>query len=120
MNGFERHGITHSSASQLNKWNACQGAWVAHYLFKQRVGSVSAAMYRGICSEEGVKSVITKECSVEQAILKAQELFDQKMMFDDGSSGKEQAAPTSTRVLRCGSRKPRRKVSLRHSEEGRD
>ena len=89
MNGFERHGIAHSSASQLNKWNACQGAWVAHYLFKQRVGSVSAAMYRGICSEEGVKSVITKECSVDQAILKAQELFDQRMMFDDGSSGKE-------------------------------
>jgi len=89
MNGFKRHGIVHCSASQLNKWNACQGAWVAHYLFKQRVGSVSAAMYRGICSEEGVKSVITKECNVEQAILKAQELFDQKMMFDDGSSGKE-------------------------------
>ena len=89
MNGFKRHGIVHCSASQLNKWNACQGAWVAHYLFKQRVGSVSAAMYRGICSEEGVKSVITKECNVEQAILKAQELFDQKMMFDDGSNGKE-------------------------------
>jgi len=47
MNGFEMHGIKHSSISQINKWIGCPSAWVSHYLFNNKSGA-SPAMWRGI------------------------------------------------------------------------
>lgn len=33
MNGFEKHGLNHTSASQINMWEDCPAAWVAKYLY---------------------------------------------------------------------------------------
>ncbi len=33
MNGFERHGVGHTSPSQLNMWAESPDAWVAKYLY---------------------------------------------------------------------------------------
>jgi hypothetical protein len=36
MNGFERHGLKHTSPSQVNMWSECPAAWVARYLFDKQ------------------------------------------------------------------------------------
>lgn len=53
MNGFERHGIKHLSASSLNLWTALPGLWALRYLcgFKDTFGP--AAM-RGTAVEAGM------------------------------------------------------------------
>lgn len=89
MNGFEKHGLTHSSISQINKWIAAPDAWVSHYLFGNR-GSGSSAMWRGIFVEEAVADVITGRLDAQAAICKAIENFDNKIILDDdGSADKE-------------------------------
>lgn len=36
MNGFERHGLKHTSPSSLNMWSDDPSAWVARYLFNKK------------------------------------------------------------------------------------
>ena len=36
MNGFTKHGIEHSSASQINMWEESPAAWVARYLYDKK------------------------------------------------------------------------------------
>ena len=89
MNGFEMHGLTHTSISQLNKWIEAPDVWVAHYLFNRRSGS-SSAMWRGVFCEEAVRDIITETIDADLAIEKAIRNFDGKVMFDDdGSAAKE-------------------------------
>ncbi len=89
MNGFEKHGLKHSSISQINKWIESPDAWVSHYLFGNS-GSGSSAMWRGIFTEEAVSDTITETLKIDDAIAKAVSNFDNKVMFDDdGSAEKE-------------------------------
>ena len=90
MNGFEMHGIKHSSISQINQWIGCPAAWVANYLFDNK-GSPSPAMWRGIFTEQAVSDTITGKMKIDEAIKNAVKDFDGKTLFDDGSSEKERA-----------------------------
>ena len=90
MNGFEMHGIKHSSISQINKWIDCPAAWVMSYLFNNK-GSSSPAMWRGIFTEQAVADTITGKMKINDAIKNALKDFDGKTLFDDGSSAKERA-----------------------------
>lgn len=53
MNGFERHGIGHVSASSLNLFAAQPALWVMERLLKRR-GPVGCAAHRGTASESGI------------------------------------------------------------------
>ena len=89
MSGFTDHGITHSSASSINKWIEASDAWVSHYLYNNR-GSSSSAMWRGIFTEQAVADTITEKSNIDDSIAKAVSDFDTKVMFDDdGSAAKE-------------------------------
>ena len=56
---FEDFGIRHLSASSLNKWSGCRGAWVAHYLYGLK-GSIGPAAWRGGAVEDGLTAYVTK------------------------------------------------------------
>lgn len=53
MNGFEKHGITHLSASSVNVFAAEPALWVAERLLKRR-GPVGCAAHRGTAAELGI------------------------------------------------------------------
>ena len=87
MNGFEKHGLTHSSISQLNKWIGCPSAWVSHYLYGNRGGS-SPAMWRGIFCEQLVADCLMGQ-SFEKSLKKALADYDKKTPLADEKSEKE-------------------------------
>lgn len=55
MNAFERHGITHLSASSVNLFIAQPALWCASYLMKRRT-AVGPAAHRGTAIEAGVEA----------------------------------------------------------------
>jgi hypothetical protein len=55
MNAFERHGITHLSASSVNLFVAQPALWCASYLMKRRT-PVGPAAHRGNAIEAGVEA----------------------------------------------------------------
>lgn len=59
MNGFERHGINHSSASAINMWVDAPHMFVAQYLFNKR-SAFGAAAKAGILVEEAVVNVLAR------------------------------------------------------------
>jgi hypothetical protein len=76
MNGFERHGIKHSSASALNLWANAPDVWCAQYLHGRR-SLMSSAAWRGIAIEAGTVECLRGE-SLEQATANALKLYDAK------------------------------------------
>tara|TARA_R110000824_G_scaffold369893_1_gene559416 strand:+ start:448 stop:1197 length:750 start_codon:yes stop_codon:yes gene_type:complete len=90
MNGFEKHGIKHLSASSINLWTNAPDVWVASYLFKKR-GSMSAPAMRGICTEDAVSAFLTGEMQKEAALEKALEKFDKMFFLADEKISKERA-----------------------------
>ena len=90
QDGFQAHGIKHSSISQINKWIGSPSVWVSEYLFKFR-SPASPAMWRGIFTEQAVADTITGKMKIDEAIRNACKDFDGKTLFDDGSSAKERA-----------------------------
>jgi len=55
MNAFEKHGITHLSASSVNLFIAQPALWCASYLLKKRP-AVGPAAHRGTSIEAGVEA----------------------------------------------------------------
>lgn len=55
MNAFERHGITHLSASSVNLFIAQPAMWCCSYLMKRRT-PVGPAAHRGTAIEAGVEA----------------------------------------------------------------
>ncbi|MBB4856995.1 hypothetical protein HNO88_000292 [Novosphingobium chloroacetimidivorans] len=55
MNAFERHGITHLSASSVNLFIAQPALWACSYLIKKRT-AVGPAAHRGTAIEAGVEA----------------------------------------------------------------
>jgi hypothetical protein len=87
MNGFDKHGIKHLSASSINLWTNAPDVWVAQYLFGKR-GPMSAAAMRGICTEDAVVAVLQGK-NADGALDAALEKFDQTFPIGDEKTTKE-------------------------------
>ena len=87
MNGFEKHGIDHLSASSINLWSNCPDLWVVSYLFGRRT-PMGPAPWRGICVEDAVVATLMGG-SEEDAINKALEKFDARFVIGDEKTTKE-------------------------------
>ena len=90
MNGFEKHGIEHLSASSINLWSNAPDVWVMSYLFKKRT-PMGAAAWRGICSEDAVVAALTGSQSLEDATQSALNKFDKRFIIGDEKTTKERA-----------------------------
>ena len=90
MNGFEKHGIKHLSASSINLWTNAPDVWVASYLFGKRTPMGAAAM-RGICTEDAVVASLTGQSDCEAALSAALEKFDKTFPIGDEKTTKERA-----------------------------
>ena len=89
MNGFDKHGIKHLSASSINLWTNAPDVWCAQYLFGMR-GPMSAAAMRGICTEDAVVAVLQGK-NADGALDAALEKFDQTFPIGDEKTTKERA-----------------------------
>lgn len=81
MNGFEKHGIVHTSASSINMWTGSQGAWVAKYLYKKKFPFSNPAR-AGVLAESAVVSVLRGVNTAEEAIKKAEADYHRATLFD--------------------------------------
>jgi hypothetical protein len=97
MNGFERHKKAftsksnpdlHLSASTFNVAVDAIDVFVAEKLFGKR-GPFGAAPMRGICTEDAVVDVVYHGMKIEEAVKKAEDKFDKRMMFGDAQTQKE-------------------------------
>lgn len=80
MNGFEKHGVTHLSPSQINTYLESPGYWVATKLLGNKtIGS--AAMNRGIVVEDAVAAVLMSGKEVADAKRMALESFDMRCAY---------------------------------------
>ena len=87
MNGFEKHGIDHLSASSLNLWSNAPDVWVMQYMHGMRT-PMGPAPWRGICVEDAV--VATLQGGSEQDAIKASlEKFDKRFLIGDDKTTKE-------------------------------
>ena len=71
MNGFTKHGLNHTSASQINMYANSPDAWVAKYLFGKKF-SGSIAMQVGVEVENAIVNVLARGFSVEDSKANAQ------------------------------------------------
>lgn len=76
MNGFTKHGITHTSASQINMYTSAPCAWAAKYIFK-RDFSTSAAMWVGKHVEQVVQDVLLGD-ALEDALKRQIDAFNHR------------------------------------------
>ena len=82
MNGFERHGIAHLSASSLNLWVAAPAVWAMERLLGFR-GPASAAMARGKAVEEGIHGgLIDPARALDACVETALACFDREMALN--------------------------------------
>ena len=89
MNGFEKHGISHLSASSINLFGAANDVWVMQYIYGQRTGMGPAA-WRGIVIEDAVVDTLLgndEDKAVAAALLK----FDKRYMIGDLKTTKERS-----------------------------
>ena len=76
MNAFERHGITHLSASSINLYAAQPAIWVMQRLLKKS-GPVGAAAHRGTAAETGiVHGLLNTSAPVEECQAAALAQYD--------------------------------------------
>jgi hypothetical protein len=74
-NPFERHGLAHLSASQLNLYRASPALWVVEYLLRMR-GSVGVAAHCGTAVEAGVAAgLLDPAMAVENCTAIAQKRY---------------------------------------------
>ena len=90
QNGFEMHGIQHSSVSSQNLWQSNPAMWITQYLLKVK-RPPSAAMIRGIVSEDAVSAVLCGG-SVSDALKAALKKFDDQVFIANDTTEKERAA----------------------------
>lgn len=80
MNGFQKHGLAHSSPSSINLFAAAPDVFVCEKLFGLR-GPMSASALRGIVIEEAVVNVIARGFTQEAATTAAIKRFSKETMF---------------------------------------
>lgn len=97
MNGFERHKEAftsksnpdlHLSASTFNLMTDALDVFVCEKLFGRR-GPFGPAPMRGIVVEDAVVDVIYHGMKIDEAVKKAEDKFDKRMMFGDAATQKE-------------------------------
>ena len=87
MNGFEKHGVDHLSASSINLWANAPDVWVMQYLHGLRT-PMGAAAWRGICTEDAVVQILMGEseaAAIDQALAK----FDKRFPIGDEKTSAE-------------------------------
>lgn len=89
MNGFEKHGIDHLSASSINLWTNAPDVWVAKYLHNHRQ-PFGPAPRRGQCVEDAVAATLTGT-DATTAVNAAIEKFDKTFIIGDENTEKERA-----------------------------
>lgn len=89
MNGFEKHGIDHLSASSLNLWANAPDVWLMSYIYGIRT-PMGPAPWRGICVEDAVVETLMGG-SEKDAIQKALDKFDKRFLIGDEATTKERA-----------------------------
>lgn len=89
MNGFEKHGIDHLSASNINLWSNAPDVWVMQYLYGIRT-PMGPAPWRGICVEDAVVEVLCGG-KITEALDKAHEKFNSRFMIADDATSREAA-----------------------------
>lgn len=89
MNGFEKHGIDHLSASSLNLWANAPDVWVMQYLHGKRT-PMGPAAWRGICTEDAVVDILMG-ADADAAIAKAEKKFDSRFLIGDEATTKERS-----------------------------
>lgn len=90
MNGFEKFGIGHLSASSINLAKNAPDVWMAQKLAKKRFPG-SPAMTRGIAIEDAVVAALATDVTVEQAIEMGHARFDKQYPIGDVKTSKERA-----------------------------
>ena len=90
MNGFEKFGVTHLSASSLNLVKNAPDVWMAQKLAKKRF-SGSPAMTRGIAIEDAVVAAMATPATIDEAIEIGHKRFDKQYPIGDIKSTKERA-----------------------------
>lgn len=85
MNGFEKHGIEHLSASSINMYSQAPCAWVAKYLFGAKFSFGSAAR-AGVLVEDAVANVLTDLMSLDEAIDAAQKAYNKEIALSTNST----------------------------------
>lgn len=74
MNGFEKHGLKHSSPSQINMYSTCAGAWCARYLYGRKFSFGNAAR-AGVLAEDAVQAVLVGSMTRDEAVKRATETY---------------------------------------------
>lgn len=92
MNGFEKHGIDHLSASSINLWTNAPDVWVMSYIHGIRTPAGPAA-WRGICAEDAVVAILSGEAETA-ALDKALDKFDKRYMIGDDDTMRERSRIT--------------------------
>jgi hypothetical protein len=85
--GFEKHGLTHLSASSINLYANAPDVWVVSYLFGRKT-PMGPAPWRGICVEDAVVQILMGD-SETAAIDKALEKFDKRFPIGDEKTSAE-------------------------------
>lgn len=76
MNAFERHGISHLSASSINTWINAPSLWTLEKLLKHR-GGMGCSAYRGTAVEAGVSAgLFSPELTAEDCAAQAFPVYD--------------------------------------------
>jgi len=92
LNGFEQHGIKHSSASSVNLWSNAPDVYIANKLMGV-TWPPNPAMFRGIECENAVVNVLTHDWAHDLAIETAVKQFNKKCVLwpDREKVAKEEA-----------------------------
>jgi len=76
MNAFERHGIAHLSASQINTWVTAPSFWLMEKLLKYK-GQMGCAAHRGSATEAGVSLGLFEDAApLEECVALAHSIYD--------------------------------------------
>ena len=74
MNGFQKYGIEHTSASAINMWCDAPHMWVAKYLFNRSPAFAPAAK-SGVIVEDAVVNIIARGIARDEAVRMAKEEY---------------------------------------------
>jgi len=74
MSNFDKHNLKHTSASQINMFSHCAGAWCARYLYGRKFTFGNAAR-AGVLAEDAVTLILTDALPMDEAIKKAQDSY---------------------------------------------
>lgn len=95
MNGFEKHGIKHTSPSSINLFAEAPDVYVAEKLFGMK-SRMSVSALRGIAIEKAIVNVIANGMTEEAATQEAVSHYNKETMFlgsDKRDEEREAIAP---------------------------